>query len=149
MFNRAEARFYQGGGFVDLTGNGRIDGDFFDPLSPTGEQYMAWRDLRTAGFWPGEAAHIGLAAMPENLFGGVMGFAATNLGLSNVVCLTDVPGPSARALDARMDDGVIDTGAVRGRIRRDGANVRNVFPDPDTAPYADGDIYMICRQWQS
>lgn len=148
VFTRPEARFYQDGGFVDLTGNGRIDGDFFDPLSPTGEQYMAWRDLRAAGFWPGEATHIGLAAMPENLFGGMMGFAAANLGLADVVCLTDVPGPSARALDTRLDDGAIHTGTVRARIRRDGANLRNVFPDPDTAPYADDAVYMVCRQWQ-
>lgn len=148
VLNRPEARFYTAAGVVDRTGNGRIDGDFFDPLSPTGEQYMAWRDLRTAGFWPGDAGYIGLAAMPENLFGGVMGFSAANLGLDSVVCLTAVPGPAARALDDRLDDGAIATGTVRARIRQSEPHLRNVYPAPDTAPYADDATYLVCRQWQ-
>lgn len=148
LLTRPPARFYTSAGFVDLTGNGRIDGDFLDPLSPTGEQYMAWRDLRTAGLWPGDAGFIGLAAMPENLFGGVMGFAAANLGLDAVVCLTAVPGSAARALDERLDDGVIATGTVRARIRQRDPELQNTYPTPDSTPYTSEVTYLVCRQWQ-
>lgn len=148
LLNRPEARFYEDGAFIDRTANGRIDGDFFDALSPTGEQYMAWRDLRTAGFWAGEAEHIGLAAMPDTVFGGVMGFARTNLGLDDVVCLTNVPGAAARRLDQRLDDGAIATGRLRARIRETAPELRNTYATPGAEPYADDQLYLLCRQWR-
>ncbi|MGC2854827.1 hypothetical protein ACM64Y_05075 [Novispirillum sp. DQ9] len=148
-FGRPEARFYQGGVFVDRTGNGRIDGDFFDTLSPTGEQYMAWRDLRASGFWAGDAELIGMAAMPDSLFsGGVMGFSAANLGLEDVVCLTNVPGAAARSLDERLDDGVLATGTLRARIRETAPELRSVYPHPGDGAYADDQVYMVCRRWR-
>lgn len=147
-FERPEARFFENGAFVDRTGNGHIDGDFLDPLSPTGEQYMAWRDLRASGFWTGDAELIGLAAMPDSPFGGVMGFAGANLGLEDVVCLTDVPGPAARALDDSLDDGSMATGRVRARIREVTPQLRNVYAAPGGGPYAEDAVYLLCRRWK-
>lgn len=149
LFHRPEARFFVDGGFIDRTGNGRIDGDFFDTLSPTGEQYMAWRDLRASGYWSGDAELIGVAAMPDNFFGGVMGFSATNLGLADVVCLTNVPGRAARALDDSLDDGVLATGRLRARVRETAPELRNVYAAPGEGPYDDGAVYLVCRQWKN
>lgn len=147
LFRRPEARFFEGGTFIDRTGNGRIDGDLFDPLSPTGEQYMAWRDLRAAGFWTGDAHLIGVAAMPDTPFGGVMGFSAAALGLEDVVCLTNVPGRAARALDDSLDDGAMATGTLRARARDAPSPRRSVATAPGTGPYVDDAVYLLCRQW--
>lgn len=149
MLGRPPARFWTADGFVSRAGNGHLDGRFFDRASPEGEQYMAWRDLRLAGFWPGDGELIGLAAMPDNPFGGVMGFSDANLGLRGVLCMTAVPGEAARTLDQRTDDGVMATGQTRARVREVDPEVRSVYPAPGEGDYRAEETYMVCVRLRS
>lgn len=149
VLGRQAARFWTGAGFISLAGNGVIDGLFFDRLSPQGEQYMAWRDLRLAGLWPGDGELIGLAAMPDNPFGGVMGFSQANLGLRHVLCLTAVPGAAAASIDAESDDGILSTGRIRARVRDVAPEVRSVYPTPGAGDYDVAETYMVCVRMRS
>lgn len=106
----------EGGHLADRTGNGRWDGRFMEPGHELAEAYAAWSDLEAAGLWvPAEeqTGRVGLGRVPRNAFGGVMVFGSDVLGLRNAVCLTQVPGDRAAAIDARLDDGVAETGEVR------------------------------------
>ncbi len=129
---------------VSLAGNGKIDGLLDDPGNASGEQYMAWRDLRSAGLVEGDPTLLGQSARPENFFDGDFGFAENNLGLEQVLCLTRVPGRDAELIDKRLDDGSVSTGRLRGTSRWDPVYAKNQFDAPDTAPYDPEKTYIIC-----
>lgn len=130
---------------VSFAGDDKIDGKLFDTLSPNGEQFMAWRDLRAAGMVSGDVNLVGASAMPPNPFGGVYGFDEGNLGQTKgSLCLTRVPGRAAQAIDAKLDDGAIDTGKVVATANYDPAGAFNHFDAPDSEPYSIEKEYIIC-----
>lgn len=135
---RPAARSHRGTDVVDLTDNGRIDGALIDPASPEGEQYAAWRDLRRGGFYPGDPELIGLAALPETPFDGVAGFSAGAFGLTMPLCMTNVPGTAAPTLDSWLDDGVPDSGRMRG-----GPDING---PPAEGTYDPAATYTICAE---
>ncbi|MCC6914379.1 MAG: hypothetical protein IT566_11810 [Rhodospirillaceae bacterium] len=129
---------------VSFAGDDRISGLLSDYANATGEQFDAWRDLRSAGLLEGDIDLVGQSAMPENLFGGQFGFAEDNLGLNNVICATQIPGEAALKIDQRLDDGRIGTGSVRATSRWDPIDAKNHFDAPDETPYDPLKTYIIC-----
>ncbi len=134
---------------VSFAGNGKIEGLLDDAQNPSGEQYLAWVDLRAGGYVVGDAALVGQSARPENLYGGNFGFAEDNLGLDQVLCLTQVPGSDAALIDKRLDDANIATGAMRATSQWDPVGAKNHFTQPDTVAYDPEKTYIICFPYTS
>ncbi len=144
-FGRENAMFLRQNAVVSFVGDDKIDGKLSDALSPNGEQFMAWRDLRYAGAWPGDPKTPGLSALPENPFGGVYGFDEGNLGQTKgSICATRIPGHAAAMIDDRLDDGLPDKGAVVATSRYDSSIALNHFDEPDSQPYSVEKEYIIC-----
>lgn len=143
-WQRGDALYTTGGRVLSLAGDGRIDGFLDDASNAAGEQYTAWGDLRRAGYVEGDPTLVGLSARPENTYGGAFGFAAENLGLEQVLCVTRVPGADAALLDKRYDDDNISTGQMRGTSQWDPAGRNNNFSEPDVEPYHPEKTYIIC-----
>ncbi|MCA0199579.1 MAG: hypothetical protein LCH56_01915 [Proteobacteria bacterium] len=144
VWGRANSVYVVNGVAVSFAGDQRISGILSDYANATGEQFDAWRDLRSAGLLDGDINLVGQSAMPDNLFGGQFGFAEDNLGLKNVICATRIPGDAALKIDQRLDDGRIDTGSVRATSRWDPIDAKNHFDAPDEAPYDPLKTYIIC-----
>lgn len=143
-YGRPEAQVYVEGAPRSLAGNARLDGLLTDTLSPNAEPYMAWRDLRYAGFVEGDPGLIGDMALPGNLFGGVYGFDQGNLGQEKgSLCLTKVPGYAAQMIDKKLDDGIIDKGAVVATARFS-IDQHNHFSAPDSEAYDTEKTYIVC-----
>ncbi|MBX7197997.1 MAG: prepilin-type N-terminal cleavage/methylation domain-containing protein [Rhodospirillaceae bacterium] len=143
-YGRPEARVIIDGTPEFLSGNARIDGLLTDTLNSNAETYMAWRDLRYAGFVEGDPGLAGDQAPPENLFGGIYGFDQGNLGQeAGSLCLTKVPGYAAELIDKKLDDGIIDKGKVVATSRFS-IDQHNHFSAPDTAGYDVKKTYIIC-----
>jgi len=134
---------------VSLAGDGKLNGLFDDAQNPSGEQYLAWSDLRAGGFVQGDPALVGQSARPENVYGGAYGFAEDNLGLDQVLCLSQVPGRDAATIDKRLDDDSISTGTLRGTSQWDPVGAKNHFAQPDTAAYDPEKTYIICFPYGS
>jgi hypothetical protein len=144
-FGRPDAIFFLEGAPISSVDNNKIDGKLTDSLSPNGEQFMAWRDLRSARLIDGDPKIAGGAAMTDNPFGGVYGLDEGNLGQTGgSLCLTRVPGRAAEIIDKRIDDGVINKGKVVATSRFDPAVALNHFDAPDSEPYNLDKEYIIC-----
>lgn len=119
------------------------------PFATTGENFQFWVHTRAAGFIAGNPKDVSTAALPRNAFGGLIGVTASAIGGVTPIalggtklCLGNVPGKAARALDIAMDDGISNTGIMRGF-----ESAVNGAPDPTTAAtaYSDDSQYTICR----
>ncbi|HQT03251.1 MAG TPA: prepilin-type N-terminal cleavage/methylation domain-containing protein, partial [Thiotrichales bacterium] len=136
---------------ASATSDGRLDA-----VNPFGgaadESTQFWVHVRAAGFISGNSLLTGAAALPTNAFSGLIGVTGALLGATAAtqiaagvpkVCLSGVPGKSARALDVAMDDGVAATGIMRGF---DGpAPLNPVGATEDALNYSDNRQYTICR----
>jgi len=88
-------------------GDGTIEGGW---SSASGETKLAWSHLRLAGFLTGTGDDN-----PVHAFGGQMGIDQSEHGLvGRLVCHGSIRGDMARAIDVKFDDGVPNTGTVRG-----------------------------------
>jgi type II secretory pathway pseudopilin PulG len=141
---RPQSLYTVGRAVLSLADDGKINGPLDDRGNPLGEQYMAWRDLRFAGLVGGDTELVGQSARPETLSDITYGFAEDNLGLQQVLCLTRVPGADAARLDRRLDDGVINSGQLRGTSKWDPVEAQNRFEKPDDVPYDPDKTYIIC-----
>jgi prepilin-type N-terminal cleavage/methylation domain-containing protein len=139
----------RGGAWLTITQFGDADGQLDGTLAAvfTGllgeEQLGFWQHLRAAGFIPGNPALSGGAALPQNPFGGLIGVTSQLIqGLplgTNKVCMNNVTGTAALALDTRLDDGISNTGNFR-------ANATSVPAAAAVAPpYVATTIYTVCR----
>jgi len=116
----------------------------------TGDQESApfWQQLRAAGFFSGDPAASGREALPGNPFGGLVGVLSGDIGgglEGNKVCLSQVPGAAASAIDQRLDDGDGGRGRLRATPSTAGANTNpsnNVLSDS----YQENSLYTICYQ---
>lgn len=120
---------------VTFTGAGTNDeGDAF------------WIQLKAAGLITGNPADVNAAALPRNAFGGITGVTTDGTIMGNMpgikICMSQVPGKSARAIDTQIDDGVGTTGALRNTV---GAAGTNTAPGVAVAAYNDDSVYTICR----
>lgn len=81
------------------------------------ENMEAMRALRAAGFISGDPAATGVAALPQHPAGGVFGLANGVYGMpGNAVCASILSHKFAGAIDRQLDDGVNNTGTVRGQL---------------------------------
>lgn len=139
-------------GVAAATPNGAIAAPVAQTFNPAaaGEATGFWQHLRAAGFINGDVSLTGVGALPINAFGGLIGFNVGPVGVApnqiqgRVVCLSQVPGKSAAAIDTQMDDGSGDKGSIRATAGAAGANTV-----PGTAAigaYDESKIYTICMQ---
>ncbi|MGQ9812673.1 MAG: type II secretion system protein [Dissulfurimicrobium sp.] len=141
---------FRGGNWAGVAA-GDNNGVIFVPAGYTftgfGEGAAFWQHLRAAGFITGDPSLGGAQALPRNSFGGLIGVTsdAAAMGLSgNKVCMSQVPGKSAAALDSQMDDGRPNTGALRATPGASGVNT----PPGAATPfpyYNESNVYTICR----
>lgn len=137
----------RGGTWAKVTQGGNNNGVIAVTAAQTfnggGENDNFFQHLRAAGFLTGDATVAGAAALPRNSFGGLIGI--TNdavLGYNQatlMVCLGNVPGKAAAAIDSQIDDGVANTGSVRAT---QGAN--NTAPGAAATAYSEDQSYTVC-----
>ena len=96
----------------------RWDDDCSRPNSDRWESCQVWNHLRLAGFITGEGM-----VQPDHPFNGIIGIEdgergrLRNAGLVGVIiCLGNVPGKFAEILDEQLDDGLADSGEMRGMV---------------------------------
>lgn len=96
----------------------RWDDDCTRPNSDRWESCQIWNHLRLAGFITGEGME-----QPEHPFNNIIGIEdgergrQRNAGLVGVIiCFGDVPGKYAEILDEQMDDGLANSGEMRGMV---------------------------------
>ena len=140
-------------GAVAGGGNGQVGGKY-NSQTATDESRQWWDHLRRAGFVAGAGTQ-----QPFNAVTGVLGVqtgdAQATVGpalggfVSLIVCSANLPDKIAIALDTQMDDGVPNTGTVRGALHTGG-------PNPDiggasgmavSTSYAEtgANVYTLCR----
>lgn len=146
----------RGGSWTVLTANGGNNdgviaaGTSANTFAPTGEGQFFWQHLRAAGFLTGDPTVTGVALMPTNPFGGLFGLvtaeiyqtAGAGTGLQGTkICLSQVPGAAAAAVDRQLDDGEPDSGRVRANSGT--GNVVPVTTTPATA-YSEALFFTSC-----
>ena len=73
-----------------------------------------WQHLRAAGLVPGGANDI---TQPSNAYGGKIGIRDGSLGISgHVTIFGQIDGPIAKILEARLDDGIPNSGRIMAAI---------------------------------
>lgn len=146
----------RGGSWTSVSQAGNANGSIASTAAqtftaPNGEPSGVWQHLRAAGFINGNVNLAGVAALPQNAFGGVIGFTSGSVGnpaapiSGRVVCLSQVPGKSAAALDVQLDDGLGNTGRMRATQGVAGANTAPAAA-AFTDPYNETNSYTICVQ---
>jgi prepilin-type N-terminal cleavage/methylation domain-containing protein len=143
----------RGGNWATVTRAGNSDGVITSNAGNTFtggtvESDGFWQHLKAAGFLTGNPADQLVAALPRNAFGGLIGITNATVmptagGMTgNKVCLSQVPGKAAAALDVQLDDGLPNTGSIRATLGAAGANTQ---PGTAAATYDEGAVYTICR----
>lgn len=128
--------------------NGVITAAIGTTFAPVGEALGVFQHLRAAGFLSGTASAVGLDAAPVNGWGGRTGIAnaivQSRPAARLVICTSNVPGKSARAMDLAIDDGVHNTGTFRANV---GAGVTPPAAAAAAAAvvYSDDAFYTVCR----
>jgi len=144
----------RGGSWTAVTAFGDADGtleaiaaDTFVNSAST-ETAAFWQHVKAAGFMTGAITAAGTAALPVNGFNGLVGIFNNTTALSGAgtginVCLSQVPGKAAAAIDKQLDDGIRNTGSIRATI---GVVGTNTVPAAATAAtYLESSEYTICR----
>jgi prepilin-type N-terminal cleavage/methylation domain-containing protein len=90
-------------------GNGVIDGAYDNTASA--ESQLFWNHLRLAGLIKGSG--VGLPSNPFSGIFGVQNNAFEGAMTGNVLCLNQVSGSAATAIDQQLDDGLPDAGILR------------------------------------
>jgi prepilin-type N-terminal cleavage/methylation domain-containing protein len=124
-------------------GNGTIDGTF-DAGSTSGQETtLAWADLRAASLVKNQ---LPTTAQPSNPFNGIYGFQGSAFSgnantpfTTSVLCLSDVPGAAALALDSRLDDGVSNSGNIQAVLAGQSA-----LTGTPPVSYDSAQTYTIC-----
>ncbi len=127
--------------------NGALAASLTESVAGTGEADHFFQHLRGAGLITGDTGATGVPALPRNAFGGLTAvtngaFAGNLQGLK--VCMTQVPGKAAMALDGQMDDGRSNAGRTRAS---DGVPGANTAPSATaSASYSENNFYTVCTQ---
>ena len=140
----ADARAIVASTPAGLIGNGRIDGAW-DSSIDSDESRLVWQQLRVAGFLAGPTQLSDPDYIPRTQFGTKMGISSnmqvTAPTLPNGqynICTSGIPGKFAKHLDAQIDDGNAQTGAVRiARTSAPGIALQ-------TSEIDDAEGYLLC-----
>lgn len=140
----------RGGAWTNVTAAGNNNGIIAitqgQVFTAGGESVAFWQALKAAGFISGNPADVAVAALPRNSFNGVSGVGIgvnppTGVAVFSV-CLSQVPGKSARAIDTQLDDSLSNNGSVLTTLGAVGANTA---PGATAAAYVDTSVYTLCR----
>ncbi|MEZ5492712.1 MAG: prepilin-type cleavage/methylation domain-containing protein [Gammaproteobacteria bacterium] len=126
--------------------DGRLDIGINQLFTGNGESGPFWQQLRASGFWSGDPAVSGQAALPRNPWGGLLSALADEMGgglAGNKVCTSQVPGAAALAIDLQLDDGDGATGRLRATPGNRGVDT-NPSNAPLSRPYSEEVDYTIC-----
>lgn len=128
--------------------DGRLEINRNQTFNGSGEAGPFWRQLKAAGFIAGDPADTGVAALPTNSWGGLVGVTSQTAmgGLGgNKVCLSQVPGSAAIAIDGELDDGSGATGRLRAT---QGTSGQNTVPANGAlgggGVYSEDNVYTLC-----
>jgi prepilin-type N-terminal cleavage/methylation domain-containing protein len=105
-----------------------------------------WQHLKASGLISGNPADTGLLALPRNAFNGVTG---VGLGVGTPatarfsICLSQIPGKAARAIDTQLDDSLPGSGSIMVTL---GAVGVNTAPGAAAPAYSDDQVYTLCRR---
>lgn len=143
----------RGGAWTNITAAGNNDGIIAvtaaQAFTGAGEGAAFWQHLKASGYVNGNPGDAGVTALPRNAFNGLTGITNALVmpagpgGLSgNKICMSQVPGKAAAAIDAQLDDGLPNSGSLRATT---GASGVNTAPGAAAAAYNEGEVYTICR----
>lgn len=157
----AASRWTTGTPAVSGNGDGIVEGTYNNActVSPVGqpETCLWWDDLRRSGFVSGSGAK-----QPFNAATGLLGVqtgngatppgpalapasAATQGFVGLIACSANLPDKIAIAVDTQMDDGIPDSGTVRGELQSSpNPNVDATAP-PTSYQETGTNIYLLCR----
>ncbi len=126
--------------------NGIVNVTAAQAFTGGGENDEFFRHLRAAGFITGNPADVGVNALPVNAWGGRVGVVGTTAVQGRpvarlLICMGNVPGKAAAALDVQLDDGVPDGGSFRATQGRTMWCLA-VLP----AAYSEDQTYTVCRE---
>ena len=118
-----------------------------------GESTAFWQHLKAAGLIAGNpGVTVSADLLPRNAFNGFIGVVAgvtptaTTTGFNgNSVCLSQVPGKAARAIDAQLDDGITDAGSVRATLSAISTNTAPATAVAALLGYIDTNYYTVCK----
>jgi len=130
--------------------DGVLNAPATDAFKATDEVGFFFSNLRSAGFISGDPASTGVKALPANPFGGLITMvtdqilkdASGNFQNGTKICMGNVSGTAAIALDTQLDDGNSSTGRFRAS---DSSTAPNKDPSDtaDTA-YSEDKSYTVC-----
>lgn len=144
----------RGGAWTAVTVAGNVNGTLAATAANTftngaAETTGFWQHVKAAGFMTGAVAAAGTAALPVNGYNGLVGIFnnTTPLTLTGAstginVCLSQVPGKAAAAIDKQLDDGISSSGSIRATTGVAGANT---VPGTAATSYVESAEYSICR----
>ncbi len=148
----------RGGAWANITYGTAVPNNVLTNLAAAtftgaGEGLGFWQHLKAAGLISGNPADIGANAVPRNAFNGLIGILGGNPVITgangNSLCLSQVPGKAAAAIDAQIDDGITNSGNVRATLGVIGANtipgVAVVPAVAGTTGYDEALQYTVCR----
>ena len=130
-------------------GNGQVGGKY-NSQTATDESRLWWDHLRRAGFVAGAGTQQPFNAV-TGLLGVQTGDAASPVGpalggfVSLIVCSANLPDKIAIAVDTQMDDGVPNTGTVRGQLHTAGPNPDIVSAAASGFAETGANVYTLCR----
>jgi prepilin-type N-terminal cleavage/methylation domain-containing protein len=140
-------------------GNGNIAG-LYNALPTTSapvtgaESNLFWQHLRIAGFVAGATTGGASGAQPPNAAGGIIGVETGNpgtngLGFSSLIlCFSNLPEKIASAVDGQVDDGVPNTGQIRGQLGGSNPVTANSAAGAATAYVETGvNQYLLCKNY--
>jgi prepilin-type N-terminal cleavage/methylation domain-containing protein len=121
------------------TGDGTITG-VWHATTVAMETGMFWMHLRASGLVNGSPADFD---PQQNAYGGKVGIHYNGLGIQgHVTVFGQLEGSVAKTLEARLDDGVGNTGRVRGAVASTTVDI-NPLVAGATAAYADTTLYDV------
>jgi len=128
-------------------GDGIIEADAAQGFLATGEIEEFFSNLRSAGFIAGNPVDTGIAALPQNPFGGLMTVVTEAVygGLNGTkICMGNVSGTAAIALDTQLDDGANTTGRFRGHDDEGTPNADPTAVVDTVTNYTEDSSYTVC-----
>jgi type II secretory pathway pseudopilin PulG len=137
----AVTRFPNIAGIANGNRDGSVEGTF-DSISATDESRLVWADLRAANLVKNQ---VPITAQLPNPFNGIYGFQNGAFGgvfTTTVLCLNNVPASAAQAIDARLDDGNSNSGAIEAMVST--GTVGEATNGTVAANYGVGQIYTMC-----
>lgn len=142
----------RGGSWASVTAAGNSNGNLDAAVANTFtnaavESTSFWQHIKAAGFIPGNITAAGAAALPNNGFNGLVGVFNNTTAIAGApagvnVCLSQVPGKAAAALDKQLDDGDPAAGSLRATTGTAGTNT---VPGTAATTYVEDSEYTICR----